>query len=524
MTRLATGYCRFARWTATLTQRHPLWLLAAFTFAYFVSACSLAARKLVWHDEVFTIHIARQPSLANVLAALGSGMDANPPLSYLATRAACAAVGANPVAYRLPSVAGFWVLCLCLFAFVARRCGRPFACLAVLFVLATDAHHTFCYEARPYGLLLGCAGVALLGWQRAAEERGRRLALVGLALGLAAAVSTHYYAVLLFVPLGLAELTRSWRRGRLDLPVWFCFAAGLLPLALFVPYALKVRAVLGAGFWGKPKWESLAIFYQKMLGADLLPGVAILLFLAVYPRLRSAAGEQQEADPSAPPPEEIVAALAFAVLPFFGLLLAKVATGAFAERYALPAVIGLALALVYALWHHTRGCPVLATSVGGILLAWWGATDAIRWREMEGKRHDLEAVCAQLARQAEGGAVVAVSDPLRYLQFAYYAPESLRARMVYLSSSAMALRYKGHDTTDRALSILGQWADLNVVDYEAFVAAHRRFHIYDRGGWLAAALTDRDWRLHKKPHDFLDVRGPEDGGPVRAAGLLRDAD
>jgi len=63
---------------------------------------------------------------------------------------------------------------------------------------------------------------------------------------------------------------------------------------------------------------------------------------------------------------------------------------------------------------------------------------------METKRHDLEQVCAQLGRQAGARAPVAVSDPLRYLQLAYYGPPSLRARLVYLSSPAMAMRYKGH--------------------------------------------------------------------------------
>jgi len=78
--------------------------------------------------------------------------------------------------------------------------------------------------------------------------------------------------------------------------------------------------------------KSLAIFYQKLLAADLLPCVGVLLFLAVYPRLRAAAGERQPRSSPRHLPRRWWPRVAFAVLPFFGLLLAKLYTGAFAER------------------------------------------------------------------------------------------------------------------------------------------------------------------------------------------------
>ena len=518
MPRIADRYCRFAQRVAQFIERHPFVLLAAFTLVYFATACPLAERKLLWHDEIFTVRIARQPTLAALWAALGSGMDANPPLNYLATRAACAILGDGPVAYRLPALVGFWLFCVCLFLFVAHRCGRAFACLAVLFALATDAHHTFAYEARPYGLLLGWAGLALLCWQRTGEGNSRA-ARAGLALSLAAALATHYYAVLLFVPLGLAEAARSWRRWRIDLAVWACFAVGLLSLAAFLPLAQQARAVLGTGFWARPTLEKLATFYKELLGVDVLACVAVLLFLAVYPRLRTADEEQPHEQPSSLPPEEILVAVAFAALPFFAFALGKLVTGAFAHRYAITAVIGPSVAFACAARHYSRCCPVLAVSVGGILLAWWLATDVVRLQEMEGKRAEFAAAHDRLARQAERAGVLAVSDPLAYLQHAYYAP-ALRPRLVYLCSPRLALRYKGSNTTDLALLLLSRWSDLNVLDCEEFVAAHREFAVHDRGGWLAAALADRDLLLTKKPHNLLEV-SPADEPGASATGVGR---
>ena len=514
MTRIADRYSRFTEKVARVLERHPLCLLAAFTLVYFATACSLAERKLLWHDEIFTVRIARQPTLGEMWGALGSGMDANPPLNYLATRAACAVLGDNPVAYRLPAVAGFWLFCVCLFLFVARRCGRVFGCLAVLFALATDAHHTFAYEARPYGLMLGWAGLALFCWQRAGESGDRRPALAGLALSLAAALATHYYSVLLFVPLGLGELARSWQRGRIDRPVWACFGIGLLALAAVLPLAWKARAVLGTGFWARPTLEKLATFYKELLGVDVLACVGVLLFLAAYPRPKGRSEDATGAEPAAVPPEEIAVVVALAALPFFAFALGRLVTGAFAHRYALAAVAGLAAAFAYATRRHARNCPALAVSVGGILLAWWLATDAVRLREMDGKRAEFAAACERLAVQAERAGVLAVSDPIAYLQYAYYAP-GLRPRLVYLCSPRLALRYKGSNTTDLALLILSRWSDLNVADCEEFVAAHRTFTVHDRGGWLSAALAERDLQLTKRPHNLLEVRVPDSSEVAR---------
>jgi hypothetical protein len=496
-------------------------LLAGFTLAYFATACPLAQRKLLWHDEIFTVRIARQPTLGEMWGALGSGMDANPPLSYLATRIACAALGDLPLAYRLPALVGFWLFGVCLFLFVARRCGRVFACLAVLFVLATDAHHTFAYEARPYGLLLGWAGLALVCWQRAGEGAGRA-ARLGLALSLAAALATHYYAVLLFVPLGLAEAARSWRQRRLDLSVWACFATGLLSLAAFLPLAQQARAALGPGFWARPTLDKLATFYKELLGVDVLACVGVLLFLAVYPTL-GVTSEDPSREQAAPvPPEEVLAALVFAALPLVAFLLGKVATGAFAQRYALAAVIGPAVAFVYVAHHYSRRCSVLAISIGGILLGWWLTTDAVRLREMDGKWAEFAAAHRGLAAQAEREGLLAVSDPLAYLQHAYYATPAVRTRLVYLCSPKLALHYKGTNTTDLGLLILSRWSDLNVVDCEEFIATHREFAVHDHGGWLAAALADRDLCLAKRPNNLLEVSTPAGAGV--ALGAAKEGD
>src|SRR5262249_2572076 len=100
------------------------------------------------------------------------------------------------------------------------------------------------------GWILGCAGVALLCWL-AVGGTWRRLALVGLGLSLAAAVCSHYFAVLLLLPLALGESVRAWRLRKLDAGVWLALLAPLLPLACWLPFGWAARDMT-AGFWAKP--------------------------------------------------------------------------------------------------------------------------------------------------------------------------------------------------------------------------------------------------------------------------------
>src|SRR5262249_22574769 len=90
--------------------------------------------------------------------------------------------------------------------------------------------YSYAYEARGYGMVLGFAGAAVVCWDLARSPRWRPVALLGLPVCLALAVATHFYAVLLVVPLALAELARSLKRRRTDWWVWL----GLVSVALVI--------------------------------------------------------------------------------------------------------------------------------------------------------------------------------------------------------------------------------------------------------------------------------------------------
>src|SRR5581483_8680128 len=109
------------------------------------------------------------------------------------------------------------------------------------------------YNARPYGLWLGWSGLGLLCWQIAGDTtaRKRRAALLGLAGCAVASVSTHYYAVLFLAALGVAELFRTYRVLKPDVPVWLALAVAVVPLLAYRPLIANARSFI-AGSWAVP--------------------------------------------------------------------------------------------------------------------------------------------------------------------------------------------------------------------------------------------------------------------------------
>ncbi len=222
-------------------------LITGFTILYLVSTYVLVARRLLWNDELYTYYVARLPSMTDVWGALMAGGEQLPPFFYVITRASTALLGFNNFGLRLPEIFGFWVMCLCLFVFVARRASNVYGLLAAIFPLLTNAYY-YAYEARPYGLILGFGALALLCWQSATINYWRRLSIVCLTLSLAAALSTHYYGIFVIPALAFGETVRTVIRRRLDAPVWAAFCLAVAPLVLHLPLIRQARAYSG-GFW-----------------------------------------------------------------------------------------------------------------------------------------------------------------------------------------------------------------------------------------------------------------------------------
>src|SRR5215510_7259087 len=304
----------------------------------------LARRKLMWNDELYTYYIARLPSMHDVWNALMSRGEQTPPLFFAITRLSFRLFGVNHISIRLPEILAFWTMTVCLYVFVRRRMSAISALCAAAFPLVTMAF-PYAYEARSYGLVLGFAALALLSWQAATstEGRARILALVCLTASLAGVVSSHYYGVFVLMPLALGEAVRTVTRRRLDIAVWAALAISVVPLAWHLPL-IKAGTAYSGAFWSPPQWVNLPDFYEDLLTPALIPVAAILTAVAIqHVAISDDARRGDDHARRTLPLHELAAVVGFVLIPVACLLLAKLVTGAFVNRYALPAVIGFAV-------------------------------------------------------------------------------------------------------------------------------------------------------------------------------------
>ena len=145
-----------------------IWILIAYAI---VRSLFAAASKPFWYDEVFTLIVARQPSLSAIWRALAQPADSQVPPFYLVERAAAALLHNPHIGFRLPAICGFACTLVFVFLFVKRRSGALYALLCTSMLLLTVAYTTYAVEARAYSLLVACIALALLCYQRAPEPR-----------------------------------------------------------------------------------------------------------------------------------------------------------------------------------------------------------------------------------------------------------------------------------------------------------------------------------------------------------------
>jgi hypothetical protein len=457
---------------------------------FFAFTSLLAVIRPLEYDELFTYHLSALPHLEDIWTALAEGTDLNPPLGYLATRLARTLFGDHPIALRLPSAIGVWVMAVCLWRFVARRCSAPYAWAALLFPLAS-AVYPCVSEARPYGLVLGWCGLALVCWQAATEARQRTPALAGLAGSLTAAIFTHYYAVLLILPLALGELVRATQRRCADPGVALALVLPLFALVALLPGIHEARSY-AATFWAKPSWDALRFTCFFLFAFVKMPLLVLAVVLIVYPRR-----PQWSAATEVPPLHEMAAALGLALLPVWGLLLGYLATGAYVFRYAFPAVAGLSILFAFVAYRRTAGsfCVGMAMSIAWLILFIQG--EVRNYKHLVRRSAEQRETCDFLRSQGESDQPLVIADAQFFLQLTHCAPSDLGARIVYLSDPEASVRQLGHDTCERALRHLRDWAPLPVADYGPFLATHPHFLLFGNVGWLKSALAAEGARFEE---------------------------
>lgn len=466
---------RLAKTVADACNNQKVLPLSFVSMLYLIVAGLISSRKQLENDELFTLNIARLPSLGEVWAVLLTGAEQLPPFFYVITRVSLSLFGENPVALRLPAILGVWLMGLCLFAFVSKRSTALHGVTAMLIPLTTGAYY-YAFEARPYGLVLGFSGLGLICWQSLADGKFRAILLTGFALSLAAAISCHYYAVLVLLPFAFGEVARSFARRRPDYSVWAAMVASLTPLLFFLPLIRSAKSYSTA-FWATPSWGDIHGFYYYMLMSTAVPITMILILTVCYTAFIS----DRESDiditiNSGLFRYEYVAAIGFLSIPVAAVAMAVFITRAFTYRYALPAILGFGILLPFALSYLIRGRDIMTILFVLLLASGFVSRGRLTLQESAGMIKGREDTVKMLISEVNTDLPLVCSDPHTFLKLSHYAPPSVSERLVYLADPRASMNYLGHDSLERGmLDLLKPWFRLNVQEFQPFIDSRRQF-------------------------------------------------
>jgi hypothetical protein len=300
----------------------------------------------------------------------------------------------------------------------------------------------------------------------------------------------------------LAEVVRSFVRRRWDLRVWTALGLGVAPLLAFLPLIQRAMEY-SATFWSKSRWTSMPEFYYSLLAPAVLPLMTLLVLGATYP---VSTGAHHDEGRNAPGLRlhELAAAVGFMAIPIVAVTLSMLVTGAFTDRYALPAVLGCSI--VFATAAHRLLCDrpaaaaILTLSFCGFFLS-LGIKSLVNIAETR----EANTQTIEFLRSEGGGDLpIAVSDQHAFMTLTYYGSRDIASRVIYLADPGKALHYLGHDSVEKGtLALLKPWFHLPIEEYGQFLASGRSFLVYGNPGhflnWLLSDLTVSG--------RYLEVRG-----------------
>lgn len=476
--------------------------------------------KLLSQDEFFvlqtdTVHSVRE--LIHIQRTVPISLD---PLVYHLLAHACTKLfGPSALALRVPAILGFLLMQLCLFLATRRIAGPiagPRAALIAAAFPALTATFFYAPEGRPYGLLLGFYALAFLAWQTATRptesnpaQASRSKSLILLAAAVALTLNTHYFGVLLLVPLCAAELARTVLRRRLDLPVIGAIIAGMAGAVFALPFQhaagefrkhyynageVTFRAMTQA-------YRSLFVNYveapliTQQIAAILLVLFAVALIAVCIVRIR----RRQISLPAA----ELVFLVTLAALPLSGFLLALFVTRSIEVRYVLGAIIAIAIFFAVAvaplLRSATLGRAIVALSILGVLV---GGLVRIRDQQQKSQRY-LAALILPPDIKAR---LLSTPDSHLYIQDmghfevdSFYEPDpAVRSRIALLYSRDQELKWDFHDTASLTAMHMQHFTGFTITPWEQLQnqPGEHLLVLYHSGwDWTDGALSTSNARV-----------------------------
>jgi hypothetical protein len=501
---------------ATPKESTRSYLLLSF-FLLFTATLSLiwSHVRLMWKDEFLSFYSDGVSTFKQVLLVqLHRPISLDPPAYHLLSHLSMDLIGRNATALRLPALAGFLLFQLCLFFFVRRLAGNRAAVIAMAIPLLT-ASFRYSVEGRPYGLLLGLYALSLLCWQIATsydaphptpgqcslldEVQAKPLAvraglpLIGLTLSIALAITSHYFGVLILIPVSLGELARIISRKRLDFGVLTALALGLASVVLILPFQKALMVYRQHYYITGVNLHDISQGYRELflryttwpmplqkLAAALMVVLALTLAIAGYKRFKRR--------PATEHAYTWVALSAMALLPLFGYLFGRFVTHTMEVRYVIAALIAFAATFAIVLERKLRSNTFYYAALALICIA----ALIINIHNIQQERLASNEILASFQLSPEATAALHQNPrELIYLQSlsdfyldTYYAPNpTLRPRFSLIYGQQEEIHWLHHDTEYVTASNMRSFAPLSLSSYADFRNQPSPLLILHPGSW-----------------------------------------
>jgi hypothetical protein len=466
-----------------------LWtVLAALTLLY-VAIVSVANRRFVWFDELFTLDLA-QAGTVQEMWQLTRKFDFQLPLGYLLSRISIKLVGHGSLGLRFPSMLEFYIGSMALFLYVRRKVGISYAIAAVL-LLWLGQTFRYATEARPYALLLMFFSTLLLCWDSARTSENRGLALWGVVISNLGMFTAHMFAPLSLLPFLAAEGFSFWRTRKTDFALW---AALVLPTVLIVLYLPAFNGYEKLYF--PPAFQASL---RKMAGFfhEAIVVISLALVMALSAALAMPQQQTQVRTGSGLRPEELALFGCLLLNPIVLNAALMQTHGAFWGRYAITTeaiiYIGIAMLLGIRLGNDRRA----GYAAAAVLLIFCLGENVWLPLSHPSPRNAsvLSSIRPDLPLVAAGG--------VTFFEMNHYEEPDIISRLYFLQNRSLALSYtntnifedRGFGNSMRAYFPI----HANIAPYCDFVREHHEFLVFGTYGapeeWLLKKLRDDGARL-----------------------------
>jgi hypothetical protein len=481
---------RTAERVDTWLENHNRLYLALCAALCFITFSGYSHVKAPWVDEILQLTVARQDGFHGIWSAEMHGIIAEPPFLSLMQHYLMRVFGDGMFPMRLPAIAGFTLGCLSL-ACLARRYVPAIFAASVFFMPYATTIRWRAMDARSYGMMFGWTALTLLCWDRMDREGARRNAWrVAFALSLAALMSTHFYSILVLLPLGLGEITRWIQKRRVEWATVVCVAAGCIPYIIWLPILVSASREYMAGLYSRVAFESLYTFYDSAVST--LPFVgAFILILAAMALRRSPVGAVASEPSGLGAPASVC--IGFLLVPVVGFLAGLLVTGVFIPYHYMIAAVGFALGVPLALAaicgnNRTIGLALFLAIAGhGLFVTARGLSGYVR---RETPYPTLAEVRKLIPEQRPD---IVIPSPFEFLPFQEATRADPQNNLMYLYDAAKSRQILKVDTPELNALHLRGISTARFEPFDKYVATHDRFYTAvtddSMGVWLNTYLS-----------------------------------